>query len=255
MPNEDHHDIWIDRPTGLLTSKERDLLINTGGLGQSDETPSAERQRRARIRQRMLHSILDFAILNPPPEKLTDIFEDIDEAIDEDGKRYPREFHEVVEDDESPTLRDGIEGMFEFLFYVLGGVRPTAGGQFDECLSAGGKTAFISTLAANGVSIVPDLRLKREYSDTIALEKVREQLHQGELLLPEEYEALRHAYPEDQELIQKGMDDWRDRMVEAINGGDHEWRERHRQQRKQWRSEASEITLEAGNELQSSEDQ
>lgn len=252
--DDNKQDVWIDRPTGLLTPKERDLLINTGGLSQPDETPSAERQRRARIRQRMLHSILDFAILNPPPENLTDIFEDIDEAIDGNGRRYPREFHEAVANDDSPTLRGGIEGMFEFLFYVLGGVRAAPGGQFDECLSIGGKAAFIGTLAANGVSIVPDLRLEREYSDTIALEKVREQLHQGELLLPEEYEALKHAYPEDQELIQEGMDNWRDQLLEAATNDDLEWRERHRQQRKQWRNEASEITLKAGHELQSRDD-
>lgn len=240
---EQDPDTWIDRPVGILTPRERELLIETGDLADEDETRAAERQRRSRIRKRLIHSLLDFAILNPPPKAILDIFEDIDSAIDEEGKRYPRELGEAVQDDDSPTLRDGINGLIEFLVYALDGVRPAPNGRFDECLSSGVKTAFIRTLAESGVSLVPEVRLEREFDDAIEIEKVREQLQEGKLLLPEEYEALLQAYPEDRELIREGMDQWRNELLEAIMNDDMEWRDRHRQRRKEWRSEASEISL------------
>jgi len=170
---------FIDRPRGILTRQQREHLL--GLLDEDlDEDADAIRQRNYRIRRHIRHSLIDFVVLSQVTDPaITQVFDDFDRDT---GSESPH--------DQDSELAEGIDALFEFLYYHLG-TADASESAFHWFLDQGVRDALGRLNAEEGASVYP----KYVYTVTglehkVPLEKVKEDYEAGEFVFHEEIDQL-----------------------------------------------------------------
>lgn len=152
-----------DRPRGIFSTADREYL-----LGESDIKPKtqAERNRRARIRERLTQSLLDFALVS--------------EIEMRDRRRvFERQDDSKAESDRMSALHQSIMDLLGFLYQELGQDSDTAM-SFEECLRTGIlRTRFRSETMQ---TVTPgDVTFEVEEPEEIDIDSVAMRLSEGGL--------------------------------------------------------------------------
>jgi len=109
-----------DRPRGMFSTADREFLLGESDIGEKSQ---AERNRRARIRERFYHTLLDFGLVS---------------AIERRDRRriFSEQERRENESERASALNHALFELFAFLYDVLES-DADPGLEFEDCLRTG----------------------------------------------------------------------------------------------------------------------
>lgn len=172
---------WIERPRGVLTKSERRYLTDDF---LHDSKSNAERQREYRMRQHLRNSLVDFNII---ASFYNGLFESVFEELNGPNNN-------VLLADQ--PLRNGIEGVFQLLYYALAELDLEEGLddlRFQMLLHNGVSEAVEQKYAFQGLSVTPSQTLFKVNGTepAVPLEELFREHEQGEPIRGVE---MKHLY-------------------------------------------------------------